>query len=67
MLTTLSVHIKPAGEGAETRPVKISRAVADFSQNEWEITKAINDDVNDGLAVSPEFGKRHVAAFQFEA
>jgi len=67
VLTTLSVHIKPAGEGAETRPVKISRAVADFSQNEWEITKAINDDVNDGWAVSPEFGKRHVAAFQFEA
>ena len=67
VLTSFSVHIKPAGDGAEIRPVKITRAIADFSQKEWDIAQAINEDVKDGWAVSPEFGKRHVAVFQFES
>nr|MCS5584667.1 DUF1553 domain-containing protein [Pseudomonadales bacterium] len=31
----------------------------------WDISKAINDNPDDGWAVSPEIGKRHVALFQF--
>ncbi|MCA9174631.1 MAG: PSD1 domain-containing protein [Planctomycetales bacterium] len=45
-------------------PIGLVAARADFSQNDWEVAKAINDNRDDGWAVSPEIGKRHVAAFQ---
>ena len=45
---------------------KLTAARADFSQNDWEVSKAINDNPDDGWAVSPQIGKRHVAVFELE-
>ena len=65
VLTTFRATAFPAaGGGAQT--VKFATAKADFSQKDWEVAKAINDAPNDGWAVSPQFGKRHVAVFQTE-
>lgn len=66
VLTNLQVLARQAGTEAEFLPVKVSRAVADFSQKNWEVAKAINDNAEDGWAVSPEIGKRHLAVFQLE-
>ncbi len=48
------------------KPVAFGRAVADFSQGQYEVQKAINGDTspNDGWAVSPQLGTPHVAIFE---
>ena len=46
------------------KPVKFARARADFSQQEWDVALAINDNGEDGWAVSPQIGQRHVAVFE---
>ncbi len=47
------------------QPVKFSSAVADFSQGNFEIAKAVNGDTTDGdgWAVSPQIGRNHSALF----
>ena len=65
VLTTVTVESRPAGTDGEFQPVPITRAAADFSQKDWDISKAVNENPDDGWAVSPEIGKRHVALFQF--
>ena len=64
VLTTLSVTASPTSDGQEPKSVVLVNAKADFSQGDWQVEKAINDDPTDGWAVSPEFGKRHVAVFE---
>jgi hypothetical protein len=52
-----------------TDPVKYSGAIADFSQANFEVAKAVDGrkgDGNNGWAVAPQFGVPHFAAFQFE-
>ncbi len=66
VLTNVQVLVRQAGTENEFAPVPISRAIADFSQNNWEVAKAHNDNGEDGWAVSPEIGKRHVAVFQLD-
>jgi hypothetical protein len=48
------------------KPIAFGRVVADFSQAQFEVQKAINGNTapNDGWAVSPELGKPHVAIFE---
>lgn len=58
-----------AFRGAASTPAKLTRAVADFSQRNFEVAKAIDGrrgDGNNGWAVSNQFGVPHYAAFQFE-
>lgn len=66
VLTNLQVLVRQVGTDGEFTPIKIGRATADFSQNNWEVAKAINENQDDGWAVSPEIGKRHVAVFQLD-
>lgn len=66
VLTNLQVLVRQAGTENDFLPVKVSRAIADFSQNNWEVAKAINENTEDGWAVSPEIGKRHLAVFQLD-
>ena len=49
--------------GEAKEPLAWAGARADFSQQNWEVAKAINDNAEDGWAVSPQFGKRHAAVF----
>ncbi len=57
------------GAATGTNPVKLNGAIADFSQVNFEIAKAIDGkkgDGNNGWAVSNQFGVPHYAAFQLE-
>lgn len=66
VLTNVQILARQAGTDNEFVPVKISNAIADFSQANWEVTKAINESAEDGWAVSPEIGKAHIAVFQLD-
>jgi hypothetical protein len=55
--------------GSAATVLKLTGAVADFSQQNFEVAKAIDgkrDDGNNGWAVSNQFGVPHHAAFQLE-
>lgn len=65
VLTTFRVETSPQDTPPGSSAHKFSEARADYSQKEWDITLAINDQAQDGWAVSPQIGKRHVAAFRF--
>jgi hypothetical protein len=55
--------------GDATAEAKLTGAVADFSQERFEVAKAIDGkrgDGNNGWAVSNQFGVPHYAAFAFE-
>ncbi|MEZ6071435.1 MAG: DUF1553 domain-containing protein [Pirellulales bacterium] len=45
-------------------PVPFSRAVADFSQQDWDVAGAIDDDPKSGWAVQPQLGRWHEAVFE---
>lgn len=64
VLTTFRLAASPASDEQAPTPIELTTAKADFSQNDWQVEKAINNDPADGWAVSPEFGKRHVAVFE---
>jgi hypothetical protein len=64
VLTTFSATAAPADGSAEPVKLAFATARADFSQGDWDVAKAINENPEDGWAVSPQFGKRHVAAFE---
>jgi hypothetical protein len=46
------------------RRIQLSAATADFSQAKWPVAAAIDGDPATGWAITPEFGKRHVAVFE---
>lgn len=57
------------GAPTGTNPVKLNGAIADFSQVNFEVAKAIDGkkgDPNNGWALSSQFGVPHYAAFQLE-
>ncbi|MCA9222680.1 MAG: PSD1 domain-containing protein, partial [Planctomycetales bacterium] len=62
VLTNFAVQVI-AADGSEPQTLTIGASKADFSQAQWDVALAINDNPEDGWAVSPEIGKRHVAAF----
>ena len=64
VLTTFSVSASGVSGVNEQKKIELTSAKADFSQNDWQVEKAINDNPSDGWAVSPELGKRHVAVFE---
>ena len=64
VLTTFRVTASPTNGEKTPQTIELATAKADFSQNDWQVEKAINDEPADGWAISPEFGKRHVAVFE---
>ncbi len=68
VLGEITAKMGPMG-GDTTTALKFTGAVADFSQANFEVAKAIDGkrgDGNNGWAVSPQFGVPHWAAFAFE-
>ncbi|MCA9058319.1 MAG: DUF1553 domain-containing protein, partial [Planctomycetaceae bacterium] len=47
-----------------TSPVALQSARADFSQQGWDVAKAIDGDTTTGWAISPKQGEPHVAVFE---
>ena len=68
VLGELDVKVGAFGAATGTDPVKLTGAIADFSQPNFEVAKAIDgkkNDGNNGWAVSNQFGIPHSAAFAF--
>jgi hypothetical protein len=45
----------------EERPVSLTSATADFSQQNWDVTRLIDGDPATGWGINPQFGKPHQA------
>ncbi|MBT6848277.1 MAG: DUF1549 domain-containing protein, partial [Planctomycetaceae bacterium] len=65
VLTMVTAGVRRAGTEDEFQKVSILRTQADFSQQNWQIAKSVNTDIDDGWAIMPQFGKSHQALFQF--
>ena len=68
MLNEISLSIAPKGKPAETKRIELRNALADFSQENFEVTKAIDGSNNrqQGWAVSPNGGATHWATFELK-
>jgi hypothetical protein len=64
VLNRLHVTAAPKKEPAKVEAVKLQNGSADYSQNDYAIAGAIDDDPKSGWAVYPEIGKAHVAVFE---
>jgi hypothetical protein len=68
VLTTFRLLALPGNADESQTPanVPLHAAKTDFAQKEWPIAAALNDNPDDGWAVSPQIGKRHVATFELQ-
>ncbi|MFT4538084.1 MAG: hypothetical protein ACI841_001669 [Planctomycetota bacterium] len=64
VLNELSVQFIPVGKPTAARQVVLQNATADLSQAGWAVSGAIDGKPDSGWAVSPDFGKDHVAIFE---
>ncbi len=65
VLNTFSVTASQPGGKPQT--VKLSSAQADFSQSNFPVEGAIDDDPKTAWAINPQFGKPHWAVFATES
>lgn len=68
VLTDIKAEIAPMDDAKKTQKAPFQRALADFSQAQFEVAKAIdnNNNTQTGWAVAPQFGKAHFAIFEFK-
>jgi hypothetical protein len=64
VLNEFKVTVAPENEPKAAKPVVFKRAVADFSQTDWAVAGAIDNNPATGWAIAPQFGKAHVAVFE---
>ncbi|WP_337175700.1 DUF1549 domain-containing protein [Paludisphaera sp.] len=66
VLTEFQVSAAPKGAPEQAKPVELHAALADFSQGEFDVAKAIDGNLDDqrGWAVSPRTGLIHWATFR---
>ena len=67
VLNEFEVFAAPAAKPAEAKKVDLHKPLADFSQANFEIAKAVNGNPNDGnkgWAISPAYGVTHWATFE---
>jgi WD40 repeat protein/mono/diheme cytochrome c family protein len=67
VLNELAVTAAPKADPKQAKPVKLEKAVADFSQADYDIANAVDGVANDqgkGWAVSPATGTTHWATFE---
>jgi hypothetical protein len=65
VLSELKVEILQPGD-AKPRQLTLSRALADFSQQDYQVEKAIDNNPNTGWAVAGQTGRDHVAIFELK-
>jgi len=63
ILSELTAQVAPAAE-EESRAIELHSPQADFSQQRWRVSKAIDGDRSTGWAIAPQFGKPHWASFR---
>lgn len=67
VLSEFEVFAAPDAKPAESKKVELHKPLADFSQQNFEIAKAVNGNPNDGnkgWAISPAYGVTHWATFE---
>ena len=67
VLNELELTAAPKADTKQARPIKLDKALADFSQENFEVAKAIDGSANDpgnGWGVSPATGVLHWATFE---
>jgi WD40 repeat protein/mono/diheme cytochrome c family protein len=67
VLSEFEVFASPTAKPAEAKKVDLHKPLADFSQQNFEIAKAVNGNPNDGnkgWAISPAYGVTHWATFE---
>lgn len=67
VLTNVTVQAAPLGGGGSLKPVVLSRARADFSQDKFPVEATIDGDPNSGWGVVPQLGRPHTAVFELPA
>jgi hypothetical protein len=64
VLSELKLTAAPKADPSKAEPVALQNASADFSQENWHVSAAIDGSEDTGWAVSPQFGKAHTAIFE---
>jgi hypothetical protein len=64
VLNTFAVTVASTGHEAETKPIKLTDARADFSQASWDVSGAIDENAKTGWAIAPQFHRAHWATFR---
>jgi hypothetical protein len=64
VLSELKLSASPKGDPSKAEPVGLQNASADFSQDSWHVSAAIDGSEDTGWAVSPQFGVTHTAVFE---
>lgn len=64
-VTEFKVSAIPSAMPDKPQAVKIGRAVADFNQAQWEVTKALDGNAGTGWGIHPQEGRSHAAVFEF--
>jgi hypothetical protein len=65
VLNELKITIGPEDDPSQAKAIAIVKAAASFNQDQFNITGAI-DGTRKGWAVSPQFGKTHIAQFELK-
>ena len=64
VLKEFKVTDKPVDGSGKVKPVVLANARADFSQTQFPVKSAIDNNPKTGWAVAPQFGRNHVAVFE---
>ena len=67
VVSRISASFIPPGSDAEATAIKFVAAEADFDQTMFPAGSALDTDLKDGWAVSPQFGQPHVAVFEISS
>lgn len=65
-LSDFQLWAAPTGTASPGAPVKLTNALATFSQTSMPVAASIDDNQTSAWAVDPEIGKDHVASFEIE-
>ncbi|HEX5105230.1 MAG TPA: DUF1553 domain-containing protein, partial [Pirellulaceae bacterium] len=64
VVSELKATIAPKSDLSQVEPLELQNASADFSQENWHVSAAIDNREDTGWAISPQFGKAHEAIFE---
>jgi hypothetical protein len=64
VLSRFKGSVTSADPGSEAKPIKFLSAQADFEQTGLSAQSTLDDDLKDGWAIAPEFGKPHAIVFE---
>ena len=65
-LSEVRVSAQVPGAANKSVEVKLKRAVADFDQEGWGVSRAIDGDATTAWGIYPAVGQSHAAVFEFE-